>query len=145
MKNRNNFNMKEAVIIYFLVCVFAFHREAKAQSTDTLYVHAKINKIEKIDYYIVIKATGKNGMRFTILAPLDERNRLTYNKKDSCIIKEGCNYSFALQVTNTIKNGKESYLLINLRKFYYGAMLLLDEGELPYIAINMYKDTIYNQ
>jgi hypothetical protein len=110
-----------------------------------MHINAKVSKIDTIDYYIVVKARAlKSLRRYTILSPVDEKSQMVLDRKDSCRVTVGAVYSFVLQPTNRIKNGEESYFLVNLKRFYYGNLKLLDEGEVPYIALNMYKDFLFN-
>ena len=131
--------------IYF--CLFAFfsafkQRSVKSQNVDTLFFKSKVEEIDSIDYYVVIRVIV-NEKRITILSPLDEKSRCIEKYKDSSIIKVGCNYSFVLQQTSRIKNSEGTYFFLPLKKFDYGNKHLLDAGELPYLALNMYGFKIY--
>lgn len=130
-------------LICLLIASIAFVTMAKSQNSDTLFVKAKVESIDTIDYYVVIKALSKSKKKVTILSPIDVKNSFAERLKDSCHVKVGCSYDFVLQETSRIKNGKDSYLFISLRKFDYNGKPFLDAGELPYIALNMHKSDIY--
>lgn len=131
-------------LICLLVISIVFIKVAKSQNNDTLFIKAKIENIDTIDYYLVIQAVIEDKKKITILSPVDVKNSFIKNFKHSCSVKIGCNYSFVLQSTSKIKNGEGSYLFISLRKFDYNGKHFLDEGELPYTALNMYKFDIYH-
>jgi hypothetical protein len=131
-------------LICLLVISNVFIAVAKSQNNDTLFVKAKILNIDTIDYYVVIRAVSEDKKKMTILSPIDVKNPLIEKFKHSCSVKVGCNYDFTLQVTSRIKNGEGSHLFISLRKFDYNGKHFLDEGELPYTALNMYRFDIYH-
>lgn len=134
--------MKKYLICSLIISI-TFIKMAKSQNSDTLFVKAKVESIDTIDYYVVVKAVSKDKKKVTILSPIDAKNSFSQKLKDSCIVKVGCSYDFVLQVTSRIKNGEGSYLFISLRKFDYNGKPFLDAGELPYTALNMYKFDIY--
>jgi len=114
----------------------------KAQSDSKFFINAKIERIDTIDYYVVIKAISKNKGRVTILSSTDVKSPFSEKSKDSCSVKVGCSYNFIVQTMGKIKNGSDSYLFVSLRKFDYNGKSFLEAGELPYEALNMYKSSL---
>lgn len=131
-------------LIFFFIFLIAFMNMTKAQNNDTLFVKAKIEQVDTIGYYVVIRALSEDKKKMTILSSLDEKNSFVEKFNHSCSVKVGCNYNFVLQTTTRIKNGEGSYLFISLRKFDYNGKHFLDAGELPYLALNMYKFDVYH-
>ncbi len=136
--------MKRHRFIYLLFFLTYLNKEVKSQSSDTVFIRAKVESVDTIDYYVVIKAISKkDSRRITILSPLDERNEFIAKYKDSDTVNAGCSFDFILKTTNRIKNSEGSYFFISLRKFDYGGKPFLEAGELPYLALNMYRFQIY--
>jgi hypothetical protein len=129
------------ICLIFLVLI---GNKARSQNDTSEYLCATVNKIDTTDYYLVIKATtGKNNTRITILSQWNEPNKLVGKYKDSCKVKIGHTYKFHLEKTNRVRTGKDSYFFINLQKLYWGKVLLVDEGQIPYIALNMNRSMLY--
>ncbi|MFT3824226.1 MAG: hypothetical protein QM731_09910 [Chitinophagaceae bacterium] len=135
-------NKKISILfINLFSCVFVFN--AKAQD-DTSYVTAKIVRIDTIKYYVVIRVqTDKEPKQMTVLSPFDEKDEIIADKHDCVLVTTGKKYSFKLAPTSKIKIAKDKYLLISFKKYYSGDLLLLEEGEIPYVALNMYKCFIF--
>lgn len=129
------------VVIGFLTLCFL---KSLGETRDSSIVKARVRKIIYSDYYVVIKATkiGDNK-ELTILSIRNERNKTVSACRDSIEIKKGKIYEFSIEPTNRIKNGTNNYMIINLRRFYYGKLLLLEAGELPYIALNMFNNKLF--
>lgn len=115
-----------------------------AQHIDTLHIKAKVVRIDKIKFYTVIRAKlDTSDKLITVLSPLDEKNNVVIGKKNSTLIRVGKTYNFDLINTLKIKVSKQRYLLLHYQKFYYGPLLLLEEGEIPYLGLNTYKSKLF--
>jgi hypothetical protein len=117
--------------------------EAKSQGKPR-FVKAKIDKIDTTDYYIVIRATltgGKDHM--IILSPMDERSNFCDVSKDSTIVKQNSSYRFYVEELTKIKSGEDCSFLLHFQNVFWGNVLLVEQGKLAYIALNMYKNKIY--
>lgn len=127
-----------------LLALIVSIKAAKCQNNDTLFIKAKIESIDSVGYYIVIRVISEEKKKVTILSPIDAKNSFIKNLKHRCVIKVGCNYNFILQIASRIKTGEGNYLFVSLKSFDFNGKHFLDAGELPYAALNMYRFDIYN-
>ena len=132
---------KVYLVLFLAVCLsFLISEKAGAQNSDTVSISAKVLRIDTIDYYVVlrIRPEGK-AIPITVLSPLKERSKTLMGSTDSVMVKVGKRYSFYLVPTMYLKFKEDLYRTVSLKKFYYGSLLLLNEDEVPYIALNMYR------
>jgi hypothetical protein len=135
--------MKIRNAVIFLLSSMCLSNDAKSQRSDTLFYNARVVEIDTIDYYVIVRALS-NEKRMTILSPLDEKNKFIEKCTDSSIIKAGVDYRFVLLQTARIKGRDGNYFLLPLKNLYYGSKHLLNAGELPYLALNMYGFKVYH-
>lgn len=131
-------------LIYSFSFLMAFFSLVKSQNNDTLFIKTKVESIDALDYYIVIHAVSEDNKKLTILSSADDKNSIIENFKCYEKLDVGNEYNFILQKVTRIKNGKNSYLFISLKKFDYNGKPFLDDGELPFLALNTYQYDIYS-
>lgn len=126
--------------IYVIVIALVF-TSLVSRGQELIKITAKVDSFFSINYYVVIKAHNADR-KFTILSKTYEKNGLT-KYRYSCLIRKGKRYTFILQQTSVIKVSTDANMLINLRSFNIGDRHFLDNGELPYMALNMFNTRLF--
>lgn len=116
---------------------------SRAESQDTLNVRGKILSIDTIRFYMVIKIKSCDTTHKIkiVLSPRESPGTIANSHFKDVVI--GNFYSFKLLGIYVIKGDDGNNIILNLRKFNYYDVFSLDNGEVPYLAFNMYNRKIW--
>ncbi len=134
--------MSKFLILLFWGTIF-FTKSALAKTGDTLVIKATVTETYSIDYYVVVKAKNENGQKYTILSSLEAKTQLTNENCNNYKVKVGEGYTFVITKTPIMKSASGNNMFLPLGGFDYNGRQLLEKGELPYKALNMYKFMIF--
>lgn len=121
-------------ILLFTFFILLLVNSGMAQ--DTIYVKGSILSIDTMKYYIVLKIRTFDSIQSTkiIFSKRDLKDDLTQNSQEVKVCNE---YEFKLLGISIFKADDGKNIILNLRKYSYSNIFELDNGEFPYLALNM--------
>lgn len=133
--------MKWCKIIFLLIFLLILASRVKSQ--DTLKIKGKILSIDTIRFYMVIKIKTCDTLHSIkiVLSPRDSLRTIANSNYEEVIV--GNFYSFKLLGIYIIRGEDGHNIILNLRKFNYYNIFSLDDGEVPYLALNMSNRKIW--